>query len=282
MIGPVCSFLYLPGAGGGEADLTVLRHSLGDAFHLQVIDYPGWQRYVADGFSAEDLVEELASQMAAAVPRGPIRIASASLGGHFAYAAALRLQQRRRDIAGLLAIDTFMIDSSGPSDGWQSRAMAMGLDLLRKGDLGKISRFVRSKFWRAIFRLAGGRLIAMLRRAAASGRLPWFLAIDPIAEEELSMRLLLRAVAPWVAALDRDPIPLYAPASLLRTPATAEDDAAWMLRCPELDIYEIPGQHLTLFEPENIGPLRDAFIRATGEWALQEAESAMLVGHSSR
>ncbi|MDP9049355.1 MAG: thioesterase domain-containing protein, partial [Acidobacteriota bacterium] len=209
MTGPRNSFLFLPGAGAGEAELAVLRDSLGDAFDLEVIDYPGWRRYAAEGFSAENLIEELATQMASAVPHGPIRIASASLGGHFAYAVALRLQQMDRDIAGLLAIDTFMIDSSGPSEGWQSRALAMGLDLVRKGQLSKISRFVRSRFWRAIYRMAGGRLIGTLRRAASSGQLPWFLAVDPIAEQELSMRLLLRAVAPWVAALDRNPTPLH-------------------------------------------------------------------------
>jgi hypothetical protein len=92
------------------------------------------------------------------------------------------------------------------------------------------------------------------------------LAIDPIAEEELSLRLLLRAVAPWAASLDREPAALHAPAILLRTPATAGDDAAWVRRCPEMKIYEIRGQHLTLFEPENIGSLRDAFVLGTSNW----------------
>jgi thioesterase domain-containing protein len=282
MTDTVCSFLYLPGAAGGAVDLTVLAGSLGEEFNLQLVDYPGWQRYVADGFTAESLIEELTSRIAAAVPHGPIRIAGASLGGHFAYAAALRLQRMGREIAGLVAIDTFMIDSSGPRDGWQSRALSMALDLVRKGDVRKIMQFMRSRFWRATFRLAGGRLLDKLRRVAPSGRLPGWLAIDPIAEEELSMRLLLGAVAPWVAALDRDPVPLVAPVILLRTHATEKDDAAWLIRCPEIDIFEIPGEHLTLFEQENIGSLRDAFIRATRECAQQDAESEMLVGNSVR
>jgi thioesterase domain-containing protein len=266
MTGAPCCFVYLPGAGGGEADLSVLRASLGDAYRFETVDYPGWQSYICDGFSTGMLIEQLATQMAARVPQGPILIASASLGGHFAYAASLQLQQMGREIAGFLAIDAFMIDSSGPTVGWQSRAMDMGLDLVRKGDLGNLVRFVRSRFWRAMFRLSGGRLRDLLRQSAPSDRLPFPLSIDPIAEGELSMRLLLRAVAPWAPSLDRDPAPLHAPATLLRTPATASDDAAWLRRCPEMKIYEIPGQHLTLFEPENIGSLRDAFIRATSDW----------------
>jgi hypothetical protein len=261
-----CLFVYLPGAGGGEADLSAFRKSLGAAFQFEIVDYPGWNRYIDENFSAEDLAAEFATQIAAIVPQGPILIAGASLGGHFGYAAALQLKTAGRDVAGFCAIDTFMIDSAGPSEGWQTRALAYGLDLLRGGHLIKFARFLRSRFWRALFRLAGGRLERFLRRSGPSGRLPWFLSIDPIAEEELSMRLLLREVAPWVASLDRDPVALDAPSVLLRTPLTAGDDEAWRLRCPHIDICEIPGQHNTLWEPENIGSLRDAFIAATRDW----------------
>jgi thioesterase domain-containing protein len=117
----VCLFVYLPGAGAGEADLTVLRGSLGEAFRFEIVDYPGWRRYVDPGFSANVLVAELADQISTKLPQGPILIAGASLGGHFAYAAALQLQRMGREIGGLCAIDTFMIDSSGPSDGNRAR-----------------------------------------------------------------------------------------------------------------------------------------------------------------
>jgi thioesterase domain-containing protein len=273
MSNTVCLFVYLPGAGAGEADLTMLRGSLGNTFQFEMVDYPGWRRYVDPGFSAKLLVAELAEQISAKVPQDPILIAGASLGGHFAYAAALQLQRMGREIGGLCAIDTFMIASSGPSEGWQSRALDQLLDILRKGRLGKFTRFARSRFWRAVFRLAGGRLTNLVRASAPSGRLPWPLAMDPIAEEELSMRLLLRAVAPWVASLDRDPVALNAPAILLRTPSTAGDDAAWRYRCPNMKIVEIPGQHLALYEPENIGSLRDAFITATREWCQPRPNS---------
>ncbi|MGD0797005.1 MAG: alpha/beta fold hydrolase [Acidobacteriaceae bacterium] len=266
-----CSFVFLPGAGGGEADLTVFRNRLGSAFHFEIVDYPGWQRYIDDSFSAEVLVAEIAEQISARVPQGPILLSGASLGGHFGYAAALRLQAMGREIAGFCAIDTFMIDSSGPSEGWQTRALAYGLELLRKGQFGKFTRFMRSRFWRALFRLASSRLTNLVRKSAPSGRLPIPLAVDPIAEEELSMRLLLRAVAPWVSSLDREPAALNVPVVLLRTPSTAGDDAAWRRRCPNIRIVEIPGQHLTLFAAENIGTLCDAFIAATSEWCRKSA-----------
>ena len=196
-----------------------------------------------DDFSAEVLIAELAAEIATRVPRGPIRIVGISIGGHFGYAAALQLQAIGREIAGFCVIDTFMIASSEPSAGWKGRHLKQGLELLRKRRIGEFILFVRSLFWRALFRLARGWLPSLLRRFASSGRLPSVSALDPLFERELSMRLLIREVAPWIASLDRDPVALEAPTVLLRTRRTASDDAAWQRRCPGIKVMEIPGDH---------------------------------------
>jgi thioesterase domain-containing protein len=258
--------IVLPGAGGGAPDFSLFRAGLDDKTRFEAISYPGWQRYVGKDFSAEVLIAELAVEIAARVPQGPIRIVGISIGGHFAYAAALQLQAIGREIAGFCIIDTFMIASSEPSAGWQGRNLAQGLELLRKRRIGEFIRFVRSLFWRALLRLARGRLPNLLRRFSSSGRLPSVSTFDPLFERELSMRLLIREAAPWVASLDRDPVALEAPAVLLRTRGTASDDAAWRRRCPGIKIIEIPGDHRMLFDPENVGTLREVFVTATGDW----------------
>jgi hypothetical protein len=89
---------------------------------------------------------------------------------------------------------------------------------------------------------------------------------DPILERELSMRLLVREVAPWLAHLDDEPAALNVPSVLLRTPLTSGDDEAWRRRCPNIKILDIPGRHHSLFEPENAGALRNAFLTGTCEW----------------
>jgi thioesterase domain-containing protein len=208
----------------------------------------------------------LVEQIVTKVPRGPIHIVGLSIGGHFGYAAALRLQAMGREIAGLCAIDSFMIVSAEPSAGWKGRALAEGLELLRGRRFGEFIRFVRSKFWRAMLRLAGNRLPGLLQRFSPSGKLPSVSAFDPIFERELTMRLLVRETAPWIASLDREPVELKAPAVLLRTGLTAGDDAAWRRRCPNIAIFEIAGQHHTLFEAENVGSLREAYFIATRDW----------------
>jgi thioesterase domain-containing protein len=258
--------IFLSGAGGGAPDFDAFREGAEDVTHFEVIGYPGWERYVADGFSVEVLIGDLVAEIATRVPRGPIRIVGLSIGGHFGYAAALRLRAMGREIAGFCAIDTFMIASTKPSAGWKGRAFAQGLDLLRGRRFGEFMRFLRSKFWRSLVRSAGNRLPILLRGFSFSSRLPSASAFDPIFEEELRMRLLIQAVAPWIASLDREPVALKGPAILLRTRLTANDDPAWLRRCPNMEIFEIAGQHHTLFEPENIGSLREAFIAATRGW----------------
>jgi thioesterase domain-containing protein len=258
--------IVLPGAGGSAPDPATFLKGPDDVTLFETIGYPGWRRYAVSGFSGEVLIADLATQIAARVPKGPIRIVGISMGGHFGYAVALHLQAMGREIAGFCAIDTFMIVSSEPSGGWMGRALERGLELLRERRIGEFTRFVRSLFWRALLRLTGARLPSLFRGFALSGRLPSATALDPIFEEELSMRLLIREAAPWIASLDRELVALKAPAILLRTQLTAHHDSAWRRRCPNIDIYEIRGQHHTLFEPENIGSLREAFITATRDW----------------
>jgi thioesterase domain-containing protein len=260
---PMSPVIVLPGAGGGAPDLNMC---FGGEARFEAIAYPGWSGYVSDGFTASALIADLVAQIVTRVPRGPIRIVGFSIGGHFGYSAALYLQATGREIAGFCAIDTFMVSSAAPLAGWSDRALARGSDLLRRCRIGEFSRFLRSLFWRALFRLAGSRLPGLLRRFAPSGRLPWIFGLDPKLQEELSMRLLIREVAPWIALLDREPVALVAPTILLRTRFTAGDDAPWRRRCPGIKIIEISGDHQTLFEPENIVSLRESFITATRDW----------------
>jgi thioesterase domain-containing protein len=258
--------IFLSGAGGGAPDLDVFREGFEGVTRFEVIGYPNWKRYVADGFSAEVLIADLVGEISTRVPRGPIRILGVSIGGHFGYAAALRLQAAGREIAGFCAIDSFMIASSKPTAGWKGRALTQGFELLRRRRIRELTRFLRSKFWRGLVRLAGRRLPRLLQLFSSLGRLASISAFDPVFEEELSMRLLIRTMAPWIASLDREPVGLKAPAILLRTRLTVGDDAAWRRRCPNIEIFEIKGQHHTLFEPENIGSLREAFVTATFGW----------------
>ncbi len=241
-------------------DVSVFKASPLD--RIEPIHYPGWRRYSADDFSAERLVSELAAQIESLVNGGPIRIVGYSLGGHLGYAVALRLIEAGRTVSGFCAIDSFMIASDAPGSDWKGRALRQGAELLKARRFGEFARFVRSKFWRAGLRLAP----SLFNRLAASSKTSMISTLDPIFESEFSMRLLLKETAPFVASLDSKPVALHAPAVLIRTRSTADDDLAWQQRCPAIRIFEIPGQHHNLFESQHIGKLHDVFVAATRDW----------------
>jgi thioesterase domain-containing protein len=258
--------IVLPGASGKIPSLTIFGANPADEGVFKPISYPGWQRYTAKGFSAGVLIEDLVSQIESIVPQGPIRILGISIGGHFGYAAALRLQASGRAIDGFCAIDTFMIASAAPRVGWKGRALEHGLMLLRERRMGDLSTFVRTRSWRALLRLAGNRLPRALQVLGSSARLSALARVDNTIEEEVSMRMLIRETAAWAASLDRDPIALMAPTILIRTSESVRDDIAWRRRCPGIKIFEVPGTHHTIFEPENVLPLHRTFVTATRDW----------------
>ncbi len=258
--------VYLPGAGGLATELTWLGDGRLEGTRFLAIKYPGWRRYVAEDFTADSLIQYLTEQILAVVPSGPIALVGVSLGGHFSYALALRLQALGRDVAGMCAIDSFMVSSSAAGEGWLRRAMDDAFYLVRKRRFREFFRQILAKCRRALMRLAGSRLAGWVRWLSGASAGPAPAKPESLFEFELSLRLLLRTTAPWVASLDRDPVALDAPAALLRTPMTSADDEAWRRRCPQIQILEIPGGHQTLFEPENIDALRSAFIAAKSRW----------------
>lgn len=257
--------VFLPGAGGLASELSLLRDESLEGTRFITIRYPGWRRYVEVDFSADSLIQSLTEEVLAVVPSGPIGLLGVSLGGHFSYALALRLQALGREVAGICLIDSFMVSSSAVREGWVRRAMDDAFYLLRKGRFGELIRQFLTKCWRMLMRLAGRRLAGWVRWFKGSSG-PSRAGAESLFEFELSMRLLLRATAPWVASLDSNPTALDVPVALLRRPMTSADDEAWRRRCPRIEILEIPGGHQTLFEPENIDALRSAFKAAKGRW----------------
>ena len=259
------SLVLLPGAGNHTPDPSVFRTHVDDPTSFEIIRYPGWRRYVEKDFSANSLVEELANEIARRTGRGPIRIIGMSIGGHLGYAAALKLESSGRRVDGLCAIDSFMVSNASPSPGWTKRAFGRGVQLLRKRRTGDFVQYLRSLFWRTVVRSTGARLTPLCDFMATHGAAS-LLSADHLLEEELSMRLLLRHVNPWIPSLDLIPTALKAPTILLRTQATAVHDKAWRKRCPNIRILEIAGQHGSLFEAENVGSLNRAFVAATFDW----------------
>lgn len=255
--------IVLPGASGHAPDCAPFCADPSDRDRVVALRYPAWQAYADAGFTAETLVEGLATEIADRVPQAPVVLLGVSIGGHFAYATALRLESLGHTVAGLCIIDSGSITATRSAH-WKARHVSHAVDLLRRGRPGAVALHARQLVWRGLFRLAGDGLPTLARDYAPPLRgISW---ADPAFAEELGMRLLIRVTAPWMQSLDDRAVHLRAPTALLRTGATAANDALWRKRCPGLRIIDLPGNHETLFEAENTAALRSAFLAASAEW----------------
>jgi thioesterase domain-containing protein len=262
--------IILPGASGHAPDCSPFCPDPSDRDRVVSLRYPTWQTYVDAGLNGEALVNALATEIMDRVPQTPVVLLGVSIGGHFAYATALRLKSLGQAVAGLCIIDSGTI-TAARSTRWKSRLASHAAYLLRRGRPGAMALHARHLAWRGLFRLAGDGLPSLARHYATP--LHRIGMIDSVFAEELSMRLLIRITATWVRSLDDHATRLSAPTALLRTRVTARDDGLWRRRCPNLRIIDIPGNHETLFEAENAAALRAAFLAATAAWSD--------VGHAS-
>uniref|UniRef100_A0A9E8CPG9 Thioesterase domain-containing protein n=1 Tax=Bosea sp. NBC_00436 TaxID=2969620 RepID=A0A9E8CPG9_9HYPH len=256
--------VVLPGARGHAPDCTPFCAAPSDLDRVVILHYPAWRAQLEGEFTAEALAEALVAEILGRVPPEPVVLLGVSIGGHFAYAAALRLEGLGRPVAGLCLIDSGAI-TAARSAGWKARLAAHAADLLRRGRPGALALHARRLAWRGLFRLAGDDLPGFARRHITA--LERLSRIDPAFAEEMGMRLLIRITAAWMPSLDSHTPRLNAPAALLRTESSAANDDLWRKRCPELRVIDLPGNHETLFEAENAPALHAAFLAATAVWS---------------
>jgi thioesterase domain-containing protein len=253
--------IFFPGVGG---EIPLLADLDGDRKNIsfESISYPHWHRLADTEYTVEALIADLETQIAIKAPEGPLQLVGYSIGAHFAYIAALHLSAAGREVAGFCILDSFMIGSIAPSPGWQGRALADAVTIMRSRQTRELILFVRSKFWRALLRLVGDRLPHLLSRPRLARLVSQIAVLDKVFYKELTIQVFMRKFAPWIQRLDSPPSPINAPTFLLRTQENSQHDEAWRRRCPRLETIEIPGQHQRLFQPENIASVRAAYATA--------------------
>jgi thioesterase domain-containing protein len=267
MTSPPCQFVFLPGVDNSAQDLADFSLGL-DGYSFAFIPYPGWRRYAAFGFSADDLARELAVDIAQKVPVGPIRILGFSIGGHLGYAAALHLQAMSREVEVLCVIDSYIggaelaLEWSGARN---ARILTEARALLFGGNLVELRTYVQERFWRGLFRVGGRRLEGFLARVLRKRGNPSSGLDSSLVEQEWSMHLLLRHTKYWVSKLDQPAIPLNVRTICLRTPVTSSDDELWRKRCPQATFHELVGVHEKLLKIECIEGVRNQFVSATSQ-----------------
>jgi hypothetical protein len=90
----------------------------------------------------------------------------------------------------------FMVHSAAPSSGWLRRTAAQCARLAARAQFADFVQVARSRFCRAALRACGNRVVEVVSALDASRLLGRLLAVDPLLQRELNMRLLIRFTAP--------------------------------------------------------------------------------------
>ena len=244
----------LPGKWGDTPLLARFRMACAKSIRIVPTSYPDLGCLARGGY--EDIVAHLVAQIEQFAPEGAIVLAGYSLGGDFAYAVANRLSKRGRSISALLVLDTDAENyDSGPPP--ERRGLAQRLSTL--------CRLVGNRDWGTIAEailtpslvtgpagLHALRFLLLFRFRANSHfifRLQWHLR---------SMLVQFHRES-WIR--DVPPGRLSVPVVLFRS-EEGGIDLGWNARTEKLSIVPVPGNHVSMLDPENSEFLVAEFNRA--------------------
>jgi len=236
--------ICLHGGDGGVFFYRDFARALADGIALLTLEAPGLS---APGLVPAVAVETLAGQYLEAIrrhqPRGPYRLAGYSFGGVVAYELAVQLRRAGEQV-GFLGL----FDTENPAKAWRryplperaatfwrsldGRSPLVKPALLLRRILGGLRTHLQVRAERLAVRHAGpgrphGRLRALhVREAHAS-------AMDAYRPAALDVPLLLFRTAAIDDKFDVAP------------------DYGWDGLTPALEIFDVPGEHLTMFAPEH-------------------------------
>ena len=254
--------VFFPGAGKDDPLTPVLVSTCASHFNFIVISYPNWRDYVFEGADPRSVVDDAVDKIERSLPNGPVLLVGYSIGGHFAYSAAIELCARNRGVASVMPIDSYMRPTVNLNRGSWSRFVKEGVSIVGSSSFGAMAEYAFVKLFRLLLRLVGPNLKYFLRRLniRSVSFAPSWLRIR--VSREIALRLLILESVDWLAELDRDPKLLSAPTEVFRTSQNSIDDGAWRRRCSNLSIHEVPGTHNTISESANVTILSSALIEA--------------------
>ena len=130
-----------------ERGLSVLIEQFGDERdrEIDVLRQPRSQ--MVDGVLYSVLALDQSDVDIIAGIATPVVLLGVSIGGHFAYATALRLESLGHTVAGLCIIDSGSITATRSAH-WKARHVSHAVDLLRRGRPGAVALHARQLVWR--------------------------------------------------------------------------------------------------------------------------------------
>jgi acyl-coenzyme A synthetase/AMP-(fatty) acid ligase/thioesterase domain-containing protein len=244
----------VPGKWGDTPLLARFRMACARSIRIVPMRYPDLGCLARGGF--EDILSHLLAQIDEFAPDGDILLAGYSLGGDFAYALADRLSKRGRRIPALLVLDTDAetYDSGPPPE---RRGLVRRLSTLRRlagnRDWGTIAEAVLTP--------------SLITGPMGLGVLRFVLSFGLSANSQFLFRVSwhLRSM---LVQFHRESWVRHAPPDCLDVPVVlfrSEEggvDLGWQARTGKLSIVPVPGNHISMLDPEHSQVLVAEFNRA--------------------
>ena len=244
----------VPGKWGDTPLLARFRMACAKNIRVVPTNYPDLGCLARGGF--EDIVAHLVAQIELFAPEGPILLAGYSMGGDFVYAVADQLSKRGRRILALLVLDTdaenYSSDPPPERHGLAQRLSTL-CRLVGNRDWGTIAEAILTPS--LVTGPAGLRalqLLLLFRFRANSHfifRLSW----------HLRSMLVQFHRGSWIR--HAPPTRLSVPVVLFRSEEGGVD-LGWHARTEKLTIVPVPGNHVSMLDPENSEVLVAEFNRA--------------------
>jgi thioesterase domain-containing protein len=239
---PLPPFIFLPGAGGVNANVAgFVKRSKGQ-LPLVLVNYPDWS-WQLEHPDFETVLSEVTQSIAEAAPQGPLGIAGYSLGALIAAVAALRLTDRGREVRWIAAIDPVLPGASGLAPRLGFRVVHDTRAAVEAG-----WRSTVQYAWKLLNRVLGRLLVPRLPRLGRQSRQLLRLFARPGSQlaDEFGARLMIKSVCRWDLSFAR--MPRDTRCVVFHTAESSPDLAFWRTYFAAVTLIETDGNHHSLFK----------------------------------
>jgi len=226
------ALFIVPGFGGSIERLRELGGLLATPMPVFAIEGRGADGQGAPDTVVQDMAEHYLGKLLSSDRAGPYFLAGHSFGGLVALEMARRLLQDRRNVACLILLDSNFAEAHWPRAYYLSDVKARVKRRSRE--------FLETPFWQRPQYVADAW--RKLRRRLSGRDFAGGEALDAMAAHEMAF-----------ARYDPGSYPgrlNFLRASLADYPADPE--ALWRQRVHQLDIYKVPGGHISMLEPPHV------------------------------
>ena len=253
-------FLF-PGIYGFDSHLAQFGAGCNDALRIIGVSYPDWREMIQRDLTFDNIVEQVLSHIVEQAPTGSLLFVGHSWGGLVAYAATRALANRGRPVGFLGMLDTYATFDFVPRP------------FPTFGERARWARIVRDTFfgeWRGMLRrifpvtlFAKPSTKRLLRSLSSIRKFCLPILASYHFEQLLNYSLRAEITRRWSKTLPE--APLTAPCVVFRAEAYSQDipnDLGWGRYCTGVEVFQMTGGHLTMFEEPNRTALCRKFIDA--------------------